>query len=205
MEIIIVGGGIAGLSTYLFLRKHLPQPPNGSAPHSVRIYESHAAHSTPAEHLQSSSAFSTSTTVVGGGIGLGPNGMRCLRSISTELHDAVAAQGYPCVNFHFRGANGWSLNLTPTGDRALLGGEEEVCVATSRHGAWECLLSTVPKEAIVYRKVASVRKGEAGKRPSAVFEDGEEHEADCIIGADGVWSVVRKSLFPQEELKPKYT
>lgn len=205
MEIIIVGGGVAGLSAYLFLSKHLPQPSSPSVKHSIRVFESHAPNATAATNPQSFSSFSTSAVVVGGGLGLSPNGMRALRAISTEVHDAVKAQGYSCANFHFRAANGWSLNLTPTGDRALLGGEEEVCVATSRHGLWQCLLDAVPKDAITYRRVVSVNKREAGKRPTAVFDDGEELEADCIIGADGVWSVVRRGIFADDTVRPEYT
>jgi glycine/D-amino acid oxidase-like deaminating enzyme len=37
MRIVIVGGGIAGLSTYLHLRKHLPN----ASEHTITIYESH--------------------------------------------------------------------------------------------------------------------------------------------------------------------
>lgn len=80
MKIIIVGAGISGLSTYLHLRKHLPNPDS----HTITIYESHqarsklpSANSTASEHANLNlDTLSESTAIVGGGLGISPNGMR---------------------------------------------------------------------------------------------------------------------------------
>ncbi|KAJ4295592.1 hypothetical protein N0V90_007605 [Kalmusia sp. IMI 367209] len=224
MKIIIVGAGIAGLSAYLHLRKHLPSP----STHTITIYESHHPRRTPSSDFHSSethtenfqstdinlATLSESTAIVGGGLGISPNGMRVLRNLDIELHNAVVAQGFPVSHFVFRGANGWVLGASPTTDRTVRNedeGEEEVCVASSRHGLRETLLKFVLQAGgkVQYRKITSVGR-EASGRPfvSSTDEDGAERvdEADLVIGADGVKSVVRHALFGDDKAyQPSYT
>lgn len=135
MKIIIVGGGISGLATYLYLRKLLPEPPSSSPTHTIHLYESHRPrniipstttpkndndnnnhHDQQPGNETSISSLSASTQTVGGGLGVSPNGMRVLRDISPSLHAAVSAQGFPCDKFIFMGENGWTLGVTGAGD-----------------------------------------------------------------------------------------
>ncbi|KAH7135805.1 hypothetical protein B0J11DRAFT_425122 [Dendryphion nanum] len=210
MKIIIVGAGISGLSTYLHLRKHL------SPSHTITIYESHKPRSsslpttaTPAElNLENLSA---STTLVGGGLGVSPNGMRVLYDLDPELHDAVVAQGFPAEHFIFKGANGWTLGKQKTSDRSVRKtGKEEFCVSSSRHGLWEALLKSVGEGIIQYKKVLGIVRNENQKKIFVKLVDAEGNEendvADLVIGADGIRSVVRTALFGDgDKFKPVYT
>jgi geranylgeranyl reductase family protein len=55
-------------------------------------------------------------------------------------------------------------------------------------------------ELIIGRKVISV---DVGQR-TVTLEDGTFIAADVIIGADGVWSMVRKALFPEQRFKQRW-
>jgi len=221
MRIIIVGGGIAGLSTYLHLRKHLPE----HVEHSITIYESHkprsasSSTSTPNHPNQSVNldALSESTAVVGGGLGISPNGMRVLHDLSLDLHDRVVAQGFPAKKFVFKGANNWTLGMHSTSDKDLRDHDdtEEVCIASSRHGLWHTLrqytLEKYGQDMIKHGKVTEVTRNDAKSggrvRVEIVHERGQKGTefADLVIGADGVKSVVRKALFgDDQQYNPTY-
>ncbi|KAF2632007.1 FAD/NAD(P)-binding domain-containing protein [Macroventuria anomochaeta] len=222
MKIIIVGGGIAGLSTYLHLRKRLPN----SSRHIITVYESHKPRSTASgtsslDRLNQSvnlNALSESTAIVGGGLGVSPNGMRVLRDLSLDLHDRVVAQGFPAENFFFKGANDWTLGIQSTSDKAVRaeGDAEEVCIASSRHGLWHTLRQYViekhGQDVIKHKKVLKVVRNTDKPRlrlqVHMLDEQGQKEvdDADLVIGADGVKSVVRKALFgDSEKYNPVYS
>ena len=221
MRIVIVGGGIAGLSTYLHLRKHL----SIASEHTITIYESHRsrAEATTTSVLNSVNqsvnldTLSESTAIVGGGLCLSPNGMRVIRDLSLDLHDRVIAQGFPVEKFIFKGANGWTLGTQSTSDRSVrvIEEPEEVCIASSRQGLWHTLLQYVTEkhgaDVIKYRKVLGIERDENRSklrlRVHLLDEQGNEEvdETDLVIGADGVKSVVRKALFDDDqEYNPIY-
>jgi hypothetical protein len=218
MKIIIVGGGISGLSTFLFFKKYLSELPFTP---SVYIYERHinqanisstkTGENDSSEEGATFEELSSSTAIVGGGLGVSPNGMRLLKELGQELHDTVVKEGFPCDNFVFRSSRGWRLSSSPSGDRRVDDGEE-VCIGISRHKLWESLdgyVSSGNGDAVAYKKVVEARVGVDGKKPCVVFEDGSVEEADLVIGADGVRSVVKKGIFGvdkegKEEFAPVY-
>jgi 2-polyprenyl-6-methoxyphenol hydroxylase-like FAD-dependent oxidoreductase len=194
MKIAIIGAGISGLSTYLYLRKHLP------ATTSLTIYESYPFPS------RTSARNTTSASFIGGGLGVAPNGMRALRALSSSLHASVMAQGVPVPRFVFKTAGGRILGVMPTIDPAGPGREEEAMVMSSRTGLWECLLEMVPAEAVVWgREVRGVNKVREGEM-RIVFEDETVEDGwALVVGADGIWSKVRKELVGDgEAVKPEY-
>ena len=134
MKIAIVGAGISGLSTYIFLSKQLPNPPPPLPPNKFAIYDGYPAPSR-------SEREAGSTAIIGGGLGIAPNGMRMIRALSREVHRAIINQGYGVVRFQFNSSRGWTIGSVPTVD---LRGEPEVMVMSSRQGIWECVSSSSP-------------------------------------------------------------
>lgn len=199
MKIVIVGAGITGCATYLFLQKHLPRPPD-TENHTYIIYE---AYDTARDAtFRERPAFATgeesthsATLVVGGGLGVGPNGLNVLRRLDESLFRNVVSRGYPYSNFQIKNAYGWTLmDVDATAD---VDGHRMNSVATSRHSVWQCLRDGVPDGVIVNQKVEQVIiHGGNADRHLVTFEDGSEPvEADLVIGADGLKSTVKRALF----------
>lgn len=68
-------------------------------------------------------------------------------------------------------------------------------------------MEAVGPKNIVYKKVTEAKQAVPSERKKAavVLEDGSEDEADLVIGADGVRSVVLRGVFGDEEMaKPHY-
>ena len=161
MDVIIVGAGITGLATYLSLKKRWPEM-------NVKIYESHAPDSVVHPDTLDLDELSSSTTVVGGGLGIAPNGMRVIREIDDKLYKAIKSRGFTCENFTFKSARGWTMAMQPIGDQKQ---PEEHCVSIMRHEVLNCFREFVGPGVIEYRKVIGLRTNAAG-RPAIVLEGG---------------------------------
>jgi 2-polyprenyl-6-methoxyphenol hydroxylase-like FAD-dependent oxidoreductase len=200
LKIAIVGAGITGLSTYLFLKKHLPT----SVPYEIVIYENYPAPSRKQRELwNEDAAIREAASFVGGGLGVAPNGMRILRELDPGLHDAVVAQGYPTLRFQMKNSHNWTLGSMPTVD--VHSEPPEAMIMSMRQGVWDCLREEVPGAVIRTGKaVSEVERGLSGK-PILSFIDGtKSDEFDLIIGADGVKSVVKNAVREGENSKPIY-
>ncbi|KAJ6109735.1 hypothetical protein N7486_001970 [Penicillium sp. IBT 16267x] len=214
MKIIIVGAGISGCSAYLSLKKHLPKPPGPAENHTYTFYEAYdTARDTTFRERPASAigegATRSATLVVGGGIGLGPNGLNVLRRLDESLLQEVVRSGYPYSEFQIKSAYGWKLMQVQA--TAQVNGHAMNSVAMSRHSIWQCLRDRIPDDVIVNKKIAKVvPHGSPTGKHLVIFVDGSEPaEADLVIGADGLKSTVKRALFDAENPEddpypPKY-
>lgn len=190
MKIGIVGAGISGLSLYLFLRKHIPTLKDDD----IVIYETYQATRRKSGQIRTySESMKNGASFVGAGLGIGPNGMRVLRKLDPQLHDAVMAEGYPSTRIQFKNAYNQSLGSMPTIDRSQ--GDVEYMVMTSRQGFWDCLRDFIPDSVLQCgRAIGSVIETDNG-RYVLDFDDGSKTgEFDMIVGADGVRSGIKKAV-----------
>jgi len=193
MQIAIIGGGISGLSLYLWLQKL-----ELTTAHSVTIYEARSATPVTSEDNPGNNQTSNAS-FIGGALGFSPIGLRVLRRLDPELEQEILRTGHWMDRWRMSNARGWFLGETQVAERG--GG-----VLVGRVAFWRCLRRRVADFAIVgYKKVVEVVPSDAraGGRCKVVFEDGEQIEADLVAGCDGVWSRVRKAVLG-EEVKPIY-
>ena len=172
--ILIAGGGIAGLTLALALAR------KGHASH---VLERRAE-----------------PTEAGAGIQLGPNAIHVLTRLGVAARLAPMA-GTPSAIEVADGASGRRLAVLPQGD-----------FLAQRHGApyWvahradlqAALLVSVRAEPLIELttgfEVAGWRA--AGDGVTALGPAGAETHGAALIGADGLWSNVRRSLFPDHPL-----
>lgn len=168
--IAVVGGGIGGLTlTAALLRLG----------YQVRVYEQ-----------------ATAFARVGTGIQMGPNAMRILTGLG--LRRQIEAVAYSPSHM---GNREWDTGA-PTFSLPL-GADAE-----SRYGApyfmlhrgdlHQALQEAVPTEVVRLRsRLVTVEP--AGGRTRLGFDDGTSVEADVVVGADGVHSVVREQVFTADD------
>ncbi|WYZ41189.1 hypothetical protein EsH8_V_000084 [Colletotrichum jinshuiense] len=190
MKIAIVGCGLAGMSTYLALRKFLP------GNHNVTIYESLIPppdQDLPSENLDTARVAAPQ----GGCIGISANGMRVLHNLDPAVHAAILKRGYGYETVRLRSSTGQDLSVERRSQR-----EDDVTVIMARQAAWRTLREAIPDDHVVIRKVAKVTKrGQLGNStPVISFVDGGSADFDLVIGADGVHSTVRKQFFSDHSL-----
>jgi salicylate hydroxylase len=166
-RIVILGGGIGGLAAAAFLhRKGIP----------AAVYEQ-------AQRLAE----------VGAGLVVSPNAVRQLRRLGV-LDDFRERAVQLEVGFEFRrwqdGTVLSSENLATACER-LYG---EHAYTAHRADLLRVIQSRVPAESIhLGRKCIGLDSGSGALRLD--FADGQTVEADVVIGADGVHSVVRNAIF----------
>ena len=135
---------------------------------------------------------------IGAGVALGPNAMKALRSLGLE--DPVRSIGYQAP---FQLLRTWKGRMISKTDATL---------AAQRFGANGCtihradlldvLAQSVPADVVTLSaRCEAVAIGETSA--AARFTDGSEIEADLVVGADGIHSAVRTSLFGPDA--PQFT
>jgi len=204
MRIVIIGAGIAGLSSYLFLVKHLLN--DIAEAHTICIYEAYDIRQDVSDHLeetdsQSDSESTFASKAIGNAIGLGKNGLAVLSRIGDngEVLRRVQNMGQPVAKWKMGTARGWTIanaNVTsPSQDDKGASIADTVMVA--RQVVWEILRDEVLKhnrEAVRTRKVIKTESLQNGK-VLLEFQDGSGDTADVLIGADGLRSIVRRTMF----------
>ena len=172
-RVAIIGGGIGGLTAANALRR---------AGVEVSVYEA-------AGELKE----------IGAGVALHANAMRVLRFIGVE--DAVRkVAGRTEYAVTRDGITGRIISKTSRARLAELQGIEPATV--HRADLLDVLAAALPEGiASLAKRCVSVES--TGSSAVARFADGTEAEADVIIGADGIHSAVRTSLFGPDA--PQFT
>ncbi|OAL24477.1 hypothetical protein AYO20_10635 [Fonsecaea nubica] len=262
-KIIIIGAGISGLSTYLFLRKHLVLSNHRSAAraeqrqeYEIKIYEAHdirqshfnvslanAATNHDSDDESTTNALPANEVdpiftpqAIGAAIGIARNGLDVLARLdesedqqadiqdlhSCSLIEEMAVHGHPIERWELSAARGFRLGVVElarpgnTAARSSLDNHKQTRAAgtvgrnsgpyhgimIARQSCWEILRDRVLRVApdvIIRKKAVDVVIGDEQARNVVKFEDGSEEEADLVIGADGLRSVVRRAMFRKKE------
>ncbi len=173
MRVIVIGSGIGGLSCAIGLRK---------IGLDVALYER-----------------ATELREVGAGIMIWANGLRALRALG--VGESVEAITMPAVRITLAGKNGRRTQMVAEAEmfekelgyspfvgfihRAELVGRlaEHLSPGVARYG-YDCIGVEQSGERVVVR-----------------FANGQSDEADLLVGADGIRSAVRNSLFGPPQLR----
>jgi FAD-dependent urate hydroxylase len=177
VEVLIVGGGIAGPAVALALR---------SVGVTCRIIDARA------QERSDEGAFLT----------LAPNGMNALSALG-HRDQVQAAGGVPVSGIEFRNARGRRIaRLDGTGDRDRYGGTSHLL----RRGRLHHRLLSEARSAGVPVEFDAELVGveEDVDSVTAVLADGRRLRGDVLIGADGVWSAVRRTVWPDAPV-PAYS
>ncbi|OBS20393.1 hypothetical protein FPOA_06764 [Fusarium poae] len=171
LSIAIVGGGISGLCLAIGLLNH--------SHIKVTIFES-------------SLAFSE----IGAGLALGPNAQRALASLSPAAERAFTdyATGNSSPEFNKTWFN-FVHQVRGQQEILTLGSIENQTGQQTVHRAkfLDALVRLVPQDIVQFGK-RLVRVSEQGEQTVLRFADGTSAKSDCVIGADGVHSNIRKHL-----------
>lgn len=208
MRIVIIGAGIAGLSTYLLLNKNLLR--DNPDQYSVQIYEAYDIHrmkynAPGAEAVKDSSTEDPlfSSKLIGNAIGIGKNGLTVLGRIDDDGQTLrnFERSGCKVTKWRVGTARGWKIVDTSVQSPATNNddgkGEGTDTIMIARQVAWEILRNLVlgiNSEAVSKKRVLKVEALPDGK-VSVRFTDGSADTADLLIGADGLRSVVRRTMF----------
>ena len=189
MKILIIGAGIGGLSAYVALHKHL-LPLVSSL--SIRIVEAHAFLSGP-----KASPLASTSTIVGAGLGLAPNGLRAIHSLSSKAAQYIIDRSYMSGQIKLRNASGRTLGVLTTGRKERYGGFGMAMVsrAVVFQGLTEAFKEIGKGDDVEYGRKVTTLKELGTEGVEVEYADGVKEIVDLVIGADGIRSRVRDALF----------
>jgi 6-hydroxynicotinate 3-monooxygenase len=174
LRVAIIGAGMGGLACAAALRK---------CGADVTIYEQ-------------ASAF----TRIGAGIQMTPNAVKALRGLGLE--DKLRAVGFVASKGLNRASDdGRITNEVELGARIV-----EQCGApliTLHRGDLHSILLSSVEPGIIQRGKRLLRYDQHADRVELSFEDGSNADADLLVAADGVHSVVREQMLGKEA--PRFT
>lgn len=200
MKIIVIGAGIAGLSAYIFLDKHLVQAHPGK--YSITIYEAYDVqqlkYDAPGAIATTNNPSHFTPKMIGNAIGIGKNGLSVLERMdnSGNVLKTVQATGNVVGKWKMGTARGWKIiDASVQAD----GKDGAGTVMIARQVFWEILRDKVleiDKSAIIKKNITKIDAFIEG-RVIIQFSDGPNDTADLLIGADGLRSTVRKAIFSE--------
>lgn len=172
-RIAIIGGGIGGLAAALAMERRGAE---------VTVYEQSPAHSE-----------------IGAGLNLTPNAIKALRSLGIEKEVTAIGSGSEFLTIR-SWKSGRVISRMRRGNFRKQFGAPNISV--HRADLLDVLRGALRTTTI--RLGARCVAVEPGERTAvARFADGSAIEADLVIGADGIHSAVRKSLFGADA--PRFT
>jgi salicylate hydroxylase len=173
VRVAIIGGGIGGLAAAVALHRRGLD---------VTVYEQ-----------------SASLGEIGAGIGLSPNAIKACRALGIESQ--VVSVGCAAEWQIMRsGLSGRKISRQPVAANSGQFGAPHLTV--HRADLLAILAQALPKQNVrTGARCVAVAPGT--ETAAARFADGTEIEADVIVGADGIHSAVRSSLFGPEQ--PRFT
>jgi 2-polyprenyl-6-methoxyphenol hydroxylase-like FAD-dependent oxidoreductase len=212
-SIAIIGAGVGGCTTYLFLKKHLsphipdleihiyesyPPPPYISKSPSKRTTITHLTDIEERPNLHSDPTTNV-TTALGGGLGLSPNGIRVLKTLNPEIYARIKASSVETDIFSLQISSGKMLGSFPAGGKRYGHGTMMIM----RAALHDAVLEKVDLKDISFeKKVKDVVDG--SEKVRIEFEDGESVEVDFVVGADGVWGKTKEAIPESAGLKAEY-
>jgi 2-polyprenyl-6-methoxyphenol hydroxylase-like FAD-dependent oxidoreductase len=175
MKTLVIGGGIAGLSTAIALEQA----------------------GIPCEVFESAPEFRE----VGAGIWMAPNAMQVFQHLG--IADLVARGGFPLRAGELATDKGEVISTMSMEEiaRELAGGGEWHSTVAIHRGRLQRILLEQLRPDQIHTGKRFVRYEEENDRIKAVFEDGTEVEGDIILAADGIHSAVRAQMAPNSELR----
>ncbi len=173
MDVLVIGAGIGGPGAALGLAR---------AGHHVRIFEQEDPFGA-----------------AGSGVVLSPNGVRALDYLDSTIGQRVRAEAVRVAEpFPY---------LTPAGDVKVYVPSSDIeakwgapLVPIRRRLLHRLLVDALPRSSLVTRR-RLVSLDEHAGNVVARFSDGSAERGDLLIGADGVWSVVRHV---NADARPRY-
>ncbi|CAI7601342.1 unnamed protein product [Penicillium palitans] len=208
MKIVIIGAGIAGCAGYLELQKHLPRPTKSDESHEITIYEAYNTNLSIAADERTEEHTHSSTLLVGGGLGVAPNGLNVLKRLDEELLKDVVRGGYVTAISNMKNKNGWplfSMKSASSDDNSNnnnTNNRSPHMLATSRYSLWTALRGRIPDHRIVHKRISQVVARPDGRNLIHFVDNSLPVEADLVIGADGVRGTAKRALFPDAEEDP---
>ncbi|KAJ5978507.1 hypothetical protein N7501_001849 [Penicillium viridicatum] len=206
MKIVIIGAGIAGCAAYLELQKHPPRPTKSHESHEITIYEAYNTNLSITADDRIEEHTHSSTLIVGGGLGVAPNGLNVLKRLDEELLKDVVRGGYVTAISNMKNKNGWplfSMKSASSDDNSNNNNNRSPhMLATSRHSLWTALRGRIPDHHIIHKRISQVVARSNGRNLIRFADDSPPVEADLVIGADGVRGTAKRALFPDAEEDP---
>lgn len=174
ISIVIIGGGIAGLALAagLLKKSHL----------DVHIYESVKEHKD-----------------VGAGLALHQNAIKAMALLGPEVHQAYLDKAIEIASEADQEmATQIYFGQGPhAGELAAELGRAKGRKSVSRADLLAGFLELIPKDCITFgKKLSKIWEADSdfGLKVHFEFSDGTQYSADCLLGSDGIHSVVRSHL-----------